>query len=241
MQEDHIRSLAGKYSEYSSEELSGIILNYINYTPDAAEAALYMAVEKGMIGFDLKEALLEQIRRNFALLEKRAKIYFWEGDNAFTAMFSGYSDDQLYELIEDPPEMTIDVYHAILKVARERELLSESDFTEFYRNAKGGNITRNQLREFNPLGVQDDDSEEGKEPVEKRPKPSNSRWSVRNASPFMQGIYLILAGIGIAALQYIRPFIGFHRHPNIIGYFVAGASVLIGIFIAVSSLFSPRE
>jgi hypothetical protein len=155
-------------------------------------------------------------------------------------MFSGYSDDQLYELIEDPPEMTIDVYHAILKVARERELISENDFSEFYRNAKSGNITRNQLREFNPLEIQDDESEEGKESVEKRPGPSN-RWSMRNASPVKQGIYLILSGFGIALIEYIRPHIGIHRHSNIVGYIVAGGSVLIGIFLTISSLISDRK
>jgi hypothetical protein len=96
------------------------------------EAALYAAVDKGLITYDLKERLTSQIRMNFSSKTKVAKKVNWENYNAFTGYITKYTDDEIYNLLEDPSDIVIDVYHAVLVIAKERELISKSDFDRLY-------------------------------------------------------------------------------------------------------------
>lgn len=241
MNEVNSKSLIRKFSDYTADELTGIIFNYINYTPEAINAALYLSVEKGLISYNLKEALWEQIQGNLVLLDKRVKTYSWEKSNAFTEMFSGYTDDQLYDIIENPPEISVDAYHAILTLALQRELISENEFFNCFANAKAGNITGNESCTFNAESIQNDVSEDETESISSNTEPLYDKRSIRNAGPLKIGFYLILAGIGIAILEYLRPHIGFHFHANFVRYIVAGASVVTGIFFVGVGTFSDRK
>jgi hypothetical protein len=240
MNEDQSKSLIRKFSDYTTDELTGIIFNYLNYTPEAINAALYLSVEKGLISYNLKEAIWEQIQGNLVLSDKRVKTYSWEKNNAFAGMFSGYTDDQLYDIIENPTEISIDAYHAILTVALQRELISGNDFFNYFENAKAGNITGNTLSPFNPESIQNDVSEEETEIINNDTS-LYDKWSIRNTGPLKIGFYLILAGIGIAILEYLRPHIGFHFHTNIVSYIVAAASVITGVFFIGIGTFSDRK
>jgi hypothetical protein len=134
--EEEVKSFVKKLQEKSAGELSGIITKYISYQQETVEAALFLSVEKGIISFDLKEKLLKQIKENFAAHRKSVKRFIWESHNAFIPYVSGYSDDEIYNIIEDPSGIVLDVFHAILTVAKERELITNDDFTRQYNDAK---------------------------------------------------------------------------------------------------------
>jgi hypothetical protein len=133
---EEVRNFVNRLSDKSGPELSAIITRYISYRPEAVEAALYVSVEKGLISYDLREALWQQIASSFKAHESKIKHYRWESSNAFVKYFSGYSDEEIYDIIEDPNDIVIDVYHALLLAAKERELISESDFKRYYGEAK---------------------------------------------------------------------------------------------------------
>lgn len=141
IKEDRFKSLVRKYSDYSPEDLSGIIMRYINYEPEAVKAALYVAVEKGFISYDRRELLWKQMASNFDSLNRPVKNYSWEKSNAFIEYFSNNTDEQIYDIIDDRDEKATDVFHAILSIALERELISEDDFNTYYANAKSGTGT----------------------------------------------------------------------------------------------------
>jgi hypothetical protein len=141
-----VRSFVKKLNEKSTGELADIILRYIDYKPETVEAALFLSVEKGTISFDLKELLLNQIESNFAEHRKPHKQRKWESNNAFIQYVSSYQDDDLYNFIEDPKGIVLDVYHAILVTAKERELISEDDFTEYYKGSKEVLKTEDEIR-----------------------------------------------------------------------------------------------
>jgi len=130
---EEFNAFVKRLKEEDPVEIENIILRYISYKPEMAEAALYVAVEKGLITYDLKEKILEQVRLNYSGKSKYAKKSVWEKNNAFTGFVSRFSDDQIYEIIDNPSEIVIDVFHAVLLVARERELISSDDFDDLFR------------------------------------------------------------------------------------------------------------
>lgn len=141
-----VRSFVEKFNEKSGSELAAIITRYSSYQPETVEAALYVMVNKGIITYDLKEQLLKQIETNINAKNKRARQKKWESSNAFKDYVSGYSDDEIYQMIEDPGGIVIDVYHAILVTAKERQLISEDDFTEYYKVSKEALKTEDDIR-----------------------------------------------------------------------------------------------
>jgi hypothetical protein len=144
--DDVVKSFVNKLKEKTTDELAGIVIRYINYSSETVEAALFLLVEKGTISYDLKELLLIQIRTNFANHKKRYKPNNWENSNAFLQYVSKYTDDEIYDFIEDPKGIVIDVYHAILVTAMERGLISDLDFKEYYNGAKAVPKTRYEQR-----------------------------------------------------------------------------------------------
>lgn len=127
---DYIRKL----KEQDKSELEKIITRYISYKPEMTEAALYVAVEKGIISYDLKEQISGQVRLNYSEKPKSVKQAAWERQNAFTEFIAGYSDDQIYEIIDNPSDIVIDVYHAVLLTAVQRELISQDDFDNLFKD-----------------------------------------------------------------------------------------------------------
>lgn len=144
--DEAVKTFVNKLKEKSADELAEIIIRYIDYSPETVEAALFLLVEKGYISYDLKELLLNQIRANFAEHNKRYKHNIWESNNAFIQYVSKYQDDEIYGFIEDPKDIVIDVYHAILVTAKERGLIPNDEFTQYYNAAKAVPKTRYQMR-----------------------------------------------------------------------------------------------
>jgi hypothetical protein len=141
-----VKLFVKKLSEKTSEELSDIITHYISYEPETVEAALIVSVDKGLITYDLKGLLLKQISINFSAHLKHIKQYKWEKNNAFIKYVSGYQDDEIYRIIENPSDIVIDVYHAILITAKERELISEEDFNRYYQETIAANRSEYEIR-----------------------------------------------------------------------------------------------
>ena len=135
-QEQNVKSFIKKFSDYSQAELTEILIKYINYDSAAVSAALFLLVDRGYISYDLKELIWNQIVVNFVAVNKSRINYSWENHNAFIEYFKHYPDDDLYNLIENPDGIVTDVFHALLTVARERELISVEDFDKNYEDAK---------------------------------------------------------------------------------------------------------
>jgi hypothetical protein len=151
--EEVIKSFADKLKEKSPEELNDIVTKYTSYRIETVKAALIVSVDKGIISYELKENLLDQIETNLASHNKRPKQENWKTNNAFRKYVSGYEDDKIYNIIEDPGGIVIDVYHAILSMARERELISENDFEDYFQGAKSAlrsdaEIKNEEIEEF---------------------------------------------------------------------------------------------
>jgi hypothetical protein len=130
------RKFIKELNEKPESELTGIITRYTSYELETVKAALTVSVEKGFISYDTKENLLTQIETNRAMHGKSIEKNKWESENAFVGYVSGYQDDVLYNIIEDPHGIVIDVYHAILVTALQRELISNEDFREYFAGAK---------------------------------------------------------------------------------------------------------
>lgn len=142
--------------EKDTPEIEKIITRYISYKPEMAEAALYVAVDRGIMSYDLKEKITEQVRLNYSKKSKYVKQLKWENNNAFHDYAATYSDETIYEIIDNPSDIVIDVFHAVLSVARERELISEKDFTDLFDNAikasrSDSEIYRDDLNEMSNI------------------------------------------------------------------------------------------
>jgi acetone carboxylase gamma subunit len=151
--EESIKSFAEKLKEKSGRELREIITRYTGYQPETVTAALFVSVEKGLISYDLKERLSEQIEKNLASHTKHLKQYYWETNNAFKQYISVYQDEEIYDILEDPKGIVIDVYYAVLLVAKERELISETDFANYFKDAKAAlksdvEIRMDEIKEY---------------------------------------------------------------------------------------------
>jgi len=152
-----IKLLKGK----DTSEIEKIIIRYISYKPEMAEAALYVAVDRGIMSYDLKEKITEQVRLNYSKKSKYVKQLKWEKNNAFHDFTATYSDEKIYEIIDNPSDIVIDVFHAVLSVARERELISEKDFTDLFDNAikasrSDSEIFRDDLNEMSNIFEEQD-------------------------------------------------------------------------------------
>lgn len=132
---DDFNKFVSTLKEEEKIEIDRIITRYKNYEPSMAEAAIHVAVDKGMIYYDLKERLLYQIRLNCSNKAKAVKQSNWESNNAFTGYVAGYSDDDILNLIEDPADIVIDVYHAVLSEAKKRDLISQEEMEKIYHDA----------------------------------------------------------------------------------------------------------
>jgi hypothetical protein len=141
--EGFIRNL----KEKDNPEIEHIITRYKSYKPEMAEAALYVAVDRGIITYGLKEKITEQIRLNFSEKSKYAKQAIWEKQNAFKEYVSVYSDDQLYEIIDNPADIVLDVFHAVLQTALERELISSDDFNNLFTGGVLSARTESELEQ----------------------------------------------------------------------------------------------
>jgi rubrerythrin len=159
---DHIRTFVTSLREKSESELRNIITKYISYQPEMPEAALIVSVDRGFISYDLKEKISIQIRTNYEAHLHGIKSNSWEKDNAFAGYVAKYTDDELYDLIDEPSDIVIDVYNAILTIAKERELISDSDQSGFSKGARKAVRSENEVRrdEFNEY------MSDFKEPVE---------------------------------------------------------------------------
>jgi hypothetical protein len=146
-----VKSFITKLGEKSDSELSDIVTKYIDYKSETVTAALILLVDRGLISYDLKGLLSEQIGANFAAHAKKIKRFRWESNNAFIQFFSRYQDDEIYNIIEDPKGIVIDVYHAVLKIAKERELITGEEFNTIYKDAKLAIRTEREIEmaEFN--------------------------------------------------------------------------------------------
>jgi hypothetical protein len=140
--QDAFNTFVKRLKEQENSELDNVITRYISYQPEMVEAALHVSVDRGLISYELKEKILGQIKVNFSSKVKGVKQVIYEKNNAFTGYIERYQDDAIYDLIEDPSDIVIDVYHAVLSVAKERELISQADFTRLYGD--GLKATRNE-------------------------------------------------------------------------------------------------
>jgi hypothetical protein len=145
-QEGIIKSFIRRFSEYSAADLSDIITKYISYEPETVNAALFVLVEKGIISYDLKEELWHQIESNFQASKRNFKVYTWEKTNAFNNYVASYTDEEIYNIIDNPGDIVIDVYFAVILTAKLRELISEEDYQLHYKNAKLGIRTEAEIR-----------------------------------------------------------------------------------------------
>jgi hypothetical protein len=144
--ESVVKSFIRRLSDYSTSDLSDIIIKYISYEPETVSAALFVSVEKGIISYDLKEELWRQIESNFQTSKRNIKTYSWEKTNAFIKYVASYTDEEIYNILENPDDIVIDVYFAVLLTAKERELISEEDYQLHYVNAKLGMRTDAEIR-----------------------------------------------------------------------------------------------
>jgi hypothetical protein len=157
-QPDAVIDLVKKFADFQASDLSRIITRYISYEPEAVSAALYLSVEKGLITYELKELLWSQIESNFNAHYRHIKSYSWEKNNAFLKYVSGYTDDEIYDIIDNPKDIMTDVFFAILTLAKDRELISDNDFKNYCMAAKSGTIIERQsgFREIKGLSSYED-------------------------------------------------------------------------------------
>jgi len=129
------RLFISQLREKEDAELDRIITRYALYKPEMADAALFTAVERGLISHELKEKLAEQIKFNMSDAPDYRKQKAWEKNNSFAEYAANYSDDVLYEIIDNPSDRIIDAYHGVLMAALSRELISKEDFGDLFDNA----------------------------------------------------------------------------------------------------------
>jgi hypothetical protein len=134
--ESKSRQFIAELREKPQEEIVAIITKYSFYEPEKLEAALTVAVDRGIISYDLRNSLQSQITENLNRHWDRKGRFAWEKNNAFMEFVSRYTDDEIYSIIEDPREIVIDVYHAVILTAMNRELIAKEDFNDYLEGAK---------------------------------------------------------------------------------------------------------
>jgi len=151
--QDKVMSFVKKFREKEPADILTAITKYSDFEQEAVEAALLVAVDKGLISFDLKNSIKDQISSNTSRHWDRTGHYEWEQNNAFMGLIKGSTDDEIYNILEDPSGIVIDVYHAVLLTALNRELISQPDFAGYFENAKKavrneGEILDDEFRDF---------------------------------------------------------------------------------------------
>jgi hypothetical protein len=151
--DEKVRTFVDKLREKEPEEILATITRYSEFRPETVEAALTVAVDRGLISWDLKNLLKEQIDLNLSNHWNRKGHFGWEKNNAFVELVKGYSDDDIYRILEEPSGIVIDVYHAILATALVRELISQEDFNGYFERAKKalrsyGEIINDEFNDF---------------------------------------------------------------------------------------------
>jgi hypothetical protein len=124
---DDYKSFINLLREKDIEEIEKVLTRYSLYKPEMVEAALYVAVDKGLISYDLKEKLATYTRANFSGMAEAAKQLMWERTNPFRDYVDMFSDEKIYDILENPTDMVNDVFFAVLQVASERKLIEESE------------------------------------------------------------------------------------------------------------------
>ena len=242
--QEKIRSYISELREKGKEDLDRIITRYQLYTPEMAEAALYVAVDKGLISYALKEKLSAQISINLSGKAGIAKRLNWEKSNAFCDYVSQYDNELIYNMIDNPEDMATDVYHALLMVAIAKELISREDFDNFYKQELQGEMQE----EVNPYSfytgshgtmsscrkdIQDSklpfapgtDQETCDDSKGDISQGRNSVISLRRT-----GFYILASGIALS-------FLGYFRHWHFNGNFKpVWVYVYLGIFFAIGGL-----
>lgn len=245
-----------KYEKYTSfvkdlkektdNELSEIIVKYSSYQPEKVDAALYVSVERGLIQYDLKESLSSQIKKNLSESWNKWKKKSWENNNAFHGYVSKYSDEEIYSNIEDPGDIVIDVYHAILVTARERELISEEELQSLYQRARA-NVNRKEPSRFDEFnGVPGTDPSEVfrdvnaplKEVSHENEEKKRIRSSAKNDGPVKNGLKMILAGVAIIVLGYLRRSTWHSESVIYIGIGFGALVIIFGMISLVYGLFT---
>jgi hypothetical protein len=156
-----VRSFGETLKEQSVEDLLNIITKYINYEPETVEAALIVSVDRGILTYDMKEQLSRQIFANFSAHTKGIKQTRWEVNNAFIGFATRYTDDEIYNFIEDPSDIVIDVYYAILETAKARELISAEDMKTYKEGAMAAIKTEDEIKRDEWLGyIKDVDTDD---------------------------------------------------------------------------------
>jgi hypothetical protein len=236
---DDFNKFVSSLRDEEKSEIDRIITRYISYEPVMVEAALHIAVDKGMVSYDLKERLLTQIRMNFSKKAKSAKQANWESYNAFTGYISGYTDNDILNFIEDPADIVIDVYHALLVTAKERSLITGEDFNRFYKDVlkssvSSADLMQDDLQEFeeytgNNVGEEADDDEKEREyeklttEINEFRERSGSRLLLRG------GVSLTIAGLMMLAVYVKLLFDG--EFTEIIVLIVALGALGLGILL----------
>ncbi|MCX6333700.1 MAG: hypothetical protein NT092_05265 [Bacteroidia bacterium] len=220
-------------------EIDRIITRYISYEPAMVEAALHVAIDKGLISYDLKERLLSQIRMNFSKKAKEAKRINWESYNAFIGYISRYTDDEILNLIEDPADIVIDVYHAVLVTARERRLITTDDFGRYYdevlkSSTSNEELMNDDLQEFREYQG-DNEEEENEDDEQTEEYITETDEFVKNTGKRMS--YLALRGgvaLTIAGAMMLGVYIKFlfdHEPVEIIVPIVGTGALGLGILL----------
>ena len=236
---DDFNKFVSTLKEEEKNEIDRIITRYFSYEPVMVEAALHVAVDKGLIFFDLKERLLSQVRMNFSEKAKDAKRINWERYNAFTGYVAKYTDDELLNLIEDPADIVIDVYHAVLVTAKERSLITGEDFDMFYKDVlkssvSSADLMQDDLQEFHEYignNAEDEaDDDEKDEEYEKLTTEINE-FRERSGSRLLLrgGVSLTIAGIMMLAVYVKLLFDG--EFTEIIVLIVALGALGLGILL----------
>jgi hypothetical protein len=244
---DDFNKFVSTLKEEEKSEIDRIITRYINYEPVMVEAAIHVAVDRGMLSYDLKERLLNQIRLNFSKKAKAVKKSNWENNNAFTGYVAGYSDDDILNFIEDPSDIVIDVYHAVLSEAKKRDLISEEEFEKIYHDAlNSGDQDEDILRDLikyrysgfttqafqpNQEDSKEDENEEEEEKEYEKLKNEVTEFRERSGSRLLLrgGISLTVAGSMMLVAYIILLFQG--EFTEIVVLIVALGALGLGILL----------
>jgi len=220
--------------EKENPDIEAIILRYSSYVPEMVEAALHEAVERGILNYDIKGLLQEQMKKNFLTGLTFAKQQRWEESNAFRGFFERYTDDEIYNLIEDPNNITIDAFHGLLEQALKRELITGEDFNSLY---EGGLLATKDPKEI--YREEQRDIEEiffpGPETIIEEDGTESTYYP--SVSQNRTAITIIGIGLLLIFLSWLRPQLISWRSYNWFGFAIGGGAVLIGIFI----LFSKKD
>jgi hypothetical protein len=217
--------------EKENPDIEAIILRYSSYVPEMAEAALHAAVERGILDYNIKGLLQEQMKKNFLTGLSFAKQQRWEESNAFTGYFERYTDDEIYNIIEDPNNITIDAFHGLLEQALKRELITGEDFNRLY---EGGLLATKDPEEI--YKEEQRDIEEiffpGPETIIEEDGTESTYYPSTSQNRF--GITMIGVGSLIIFLSWLRPQLISWRSYNWLGFAIGGGAIILGLYMLLS-------